>query len=284
MTEQWIGGGLGFDPVLLHDLGARNPAMSMSVAGWSALTGVSNHLGPGYTVGLSKWEGWSGGTSIVTDSQQSPTGDGTLDGSGAFGGHTYTFSGRVHADPRTRESTSLEDAEDALCSVLTGTVRKGVLRVTSGARGLVRETDVRLASSTPDFTPITPWVATWSLYLYAADPLRYGVEATTIPRGQTVTVPNVGTAMSRPLVDLYGPLTNPTITAGGNTLTLTVNIPAGTVLTVDMRRRVVRNAAGSKTFTPVSGYWHHVNPGGAAFTLGGTGSGYAVMRRSSAWM
>lgn len=282
MADQWIGGGAGFDPVLLPGAGLP-AAATVTVGGWSASSGAVAPRGPGFEVTLSDWQGWVDGWSIETDSAQSPTGDGTLDGSGTFGGRTVTLTGRVLADSRIREAAAMFDAGDSLASVLSGVTRRGILQVTEPSRGLTRECDVRLAQA-PDFTPITPWVATWSLYLYAADPLRYGVEATTIPRGQTVTVPNVGTAMSRPLVDLYGPLTNPTITAGGNTLTLTVNISAGTVLTVDMRRRVVRNAAGSKTFTPVSGYWHHVNPGGAEFTLGGTGSGYAVMRRSSAWM
>lgn len=284
MTEQWIGGGAGFDPVLIRGSGETLPAMAVEVGGWSARTGVTSHQGPGYTVGLSKWDGWSGGTAIVTDSAPSPTGDGTLDGSGTFGGRTFTFSGRVHADPQTRAMSVLEDAEDDLAAVLTGVVRRGALRVTSGGRGLVREADVRLASSTPDFTPITPWVATWSLYLSAPDPLRYGVGAMRINRGQTVRVENRGTAMSRPMVDLFGPLTNPTISYYGGTLRLTLDLPAGSAVTVDMRRRVVLNQQGGKTFTPTAGGWPHILPGGGDITLGGTGTGYAYVRRASAWM
>lgn len=284
MTDMWIGGGAGHRPVRVPPRPPIADAVRVTIGDWTASSRERVPLDGGHVFELESWSGWWGGRGAVTDSQQSPTGDGTLDGSGTFGGRTITLNGMVLANAEASTMAALHEAGDVFSAVLAGTSRRATLRVDEEMLGMTRECDVRLASAAPDFD-IDGWgTATWGLYLYAPDPLRYGVGATRINCGTTVRVENRGTAMSRPMVDLFGPLTNPVIASGGASLRLTLTIPAGSAVTVDMRRRVVLNQAGGKTFTPAAGNWLHVDPGGADVSLGGGGSGYAYVRRASAWM
>lgn len=284
MTDMWLPGGGGFGPTQIRPEPPIADAVTVTIDGWSTTSRADVPSDGGFAFELDSWSGWWGGRTPTTDTQQSPTGDGTLDGSGTFSGRTITLNGQVLANRDASTMAALHAAGDVFSAVLAGETRTGTLRVEERMLGLTRECDVRLAGTTPDFGIVAWGLASWGLYLYAPDPLRYGVGATRINRGQTVRVENRGTAMSRPMVDLFGPLTNPTISYYGGTLRLTLDLPAGSAVTVDMRRRVVLNQQGGKTFTPTAGGWPHVLPGGGDITLGGTGTGYAYVRRASAWM
>lgn len=279
MADIWTGGGFGFPPALVRQgCNAPGPSVQISVDGWTAASDAKAPRDGSWVATLARWSGWTGGWSVQTDEEQSPTGDGTLAGVGVFGARTITVGGLILASTHARDYAAMNEAYDRLAATLAGARRKAVLTVTEN--GVSRECDVRLSQAPDADEQPLPWAGSWSLYLRADDPLRYGVEATTVTGSGFV--PNRGTAISRPLVDLHGPMTDPTITAGGNTWRAKASIPAGQYLTVDMRRRVVLDSNGRKTFTPTSGYWHHVDPGGATFKIGGGGK--AVFRRSSAWM
>lgn len=281
MVDQWIGGGVGFPAALLHGVTTPPAGITVSLPGWEAKSSFRTPRDGTWAAKLSKWSGWWGGSSVVVDSIQSPTGDGIIEGPVDLGPLTITLSGTVRSDPRSSDPSALYAAGDSLAGVLKRGVRHGELVVAEGSADRRRVVGVRLAQ-TSDFELITPWVATWAIYLTAADPLRYGIEETIIRPGQSVRVPNAGNIISRPIVDFVGPLSAPTLRANGGTFTLGADVAAGSTLTADMRQRIVW-LNGNRTFTPARGFWQNVPEGGTDYTLGGTGSGYARVRRSSAW-
>lgn len=284
MPDQWIGGGFGFRPHRAPG-GAQDvpDGVTVSLNGFTARAASVPPVNGDVEVTLALWTGWVGGKSVTTDSQPAPSGDGTLDGPPAFGGKTITLSGLVLGDYASRSSEGIDRVGEQLSGLLSGSVRTAEMRVTQPSLGLTRIIGVRSAQD-PDFEALMPWVARWSLYLHAEDPLRYEVGSLRWGIGETVTVTNRGNAISRPMLDFYGPLVNPWFEAGGNRFSLRTTIPAGQVLTANCRtRRVTRNDL--QTFTPVTAAWHHVQPGKTPFTFGAdSGTGRGEMRRFSAWM
>lgn len=283
MADVWIPGGYGFPPTHVGGRAPMDDAVTIEVDGWEASSRAVIPRDGTWVSELEDWSGWVGGWSIETATEQSPTGDGVLAGSGTHGARTITLTGMVLADYRHASTTVVHEAGDQIAAILSGETRKAPLRVTEHMLGLTRECDVRLAQA-PDYTMHSPNAATWTLYLVADDPLRYGTETQRLTLGKATTVTNGGRVLSRPLIDIHGPITNPTITAGGNALTAVVTVAAGEKVTLDTRRRVLLNSSGRKMWDAVTGYWHHLRPGDTSVTLSGSGTGYAVVRRASAWM
>lgn len=235
---------------------------------------------------LTGFTGWWGGYSIKTDSEDSPTGDGSLDGSGRLGAKTIGVVGKMRAlgFPTEADATAaLYERLDYLSALLAAEVRTADLVVTEGQRGLTRKVNVRLAQD-PDHTWVNPYTVNWTLNLHAADPIRYDNERTPFQRGQSLVVTNRGTVMTRPLLDYWGPLVNPWFEKDGLRMTLLTTIPAGVALTADARRRRVTNQ-DIQTFTPTTAQWPNVRPGPATFSFGAdSGTGYGVLRQVSGWM
>lgn len=204
-------------------------------------------------------DGWWEGPEIRADEMPIPGRDGEHEGQVLFGARPISVRGAIYMP--TRERLIREMSRYA--SVLAGRTRYGVLTVEESELGLSRQCRVRLAQPTvvvPDGDRYASVL--WSLR--AADPVRY--EATprylTLQIGRTADgiIENVGNAGVPLTVQLFGPMTKPSVWIDGVKWTLDYTIAAGASVIAYFNDREVWSGSSSLRYFQ-SGPWPPMKPG-----------------------
>lgn len=215
---------------------------------------------------LTDYKGWQGAPAPRTNVVDREQSDGVYDGPVWQPGRQITLEGKVVCP----SNLVMHKAFDVIGAVLVSGSRTATLTVVEPH--VTRIATVRRDAETL-IDPVGNTDATFSMILYAPDPNRYGsvlqtgsatlYQASTgrayplaFPRAYgsasassgTVTVTNNGNVMTYPIITISanaGPMVNPSVTLiGGLTLTFTLTLNAGDVLTIDTgQRSVLLNAA-----------------------------------------
>jgi hypothetical protein len=254
-------------------------------------------------------EGWWESAPIATSIVDRPLDHGGFDGPSFYRPRVITVNG-IAVSPDL--ATNLR-ARDIVASVCADPSVLYPLVVTEPGRPS-RRCMVRM-SSAAKARDVTDTICEWSLIFVAPDPRRYDNTETVIvlspPTGaaggitvpltvpfsisttgmstSSATVTNAGTIATRPVVEFAGPLVDPQIAnvGAGKSLSMTITLAAGDVLTADFdRRTLLLNGSASRSSTlTASAAWWELAPGGndLAFTAGG-GNGTATVRYRSAWL
>lgn len=269
----------------------------VSVDGWAATTGPVPEVDEfGCVWVLTDLVGWFDGAAPRSVRQPRMFRDGVLRQAPLFEGRTVTMSGTVIAP----DEAALLGALDRILDVLSGDVRIRTLVIDEVVRGVSRQAEVELASGTLT-ARVGKVAATFSLSVFAADPLRYSTELysgstarfqpgegrtydLTFPRaygasGSTGFV-NVSNSSSRavwPVIRLEGPLVNPVVQlVGGPWVGLAMNIVAGEVVVIDMGAATVRIGDASRNgFLMLGSRWFALPKGASQVYLAadsGTGA------------
>ena len=174
-----------------------------------------------------------------------------------------------------------------------------------------RDYQIGVVRRSLEFDHELPTTAEFLLQLVAPDPWIYAQEETsltlTLPTGGGYTVPvtypkvygnatggtgtitNEGTAITKPVVEFHGPLTNPALTneTTGKRIGLTLTLGVGEVVILDMQRRTaIQGTSTNRMGFLSSGYsWWGLPTGPNDLRLSADTyeAGYAVVRARSAW-
>ena len=160
---------------------------------WSGLEFSSLHLhGESPQWGLETTDWWHGAT-LATDTIDAPRG--VLPLTERYAARTVTWTGAID----THSTESLLDAMLAL-----QTARGNRIRVWEGVTGLYREAPCRPVQAQVD--PVGDKSAVYTVTVQLDDPLLQSVDD--LAMNPSVTVKNVGTTASYPVVTLNGPTTS----------------------------------------------------------------------------
>jgi hypothetical protein len=196
--------------------------------------------------------------------------------------------------------------------VLSGPLRRGLLVVDEQWIPLTREIEVRLGGAILTARQ-GPVLASWSLVLYAADPLRYGVSGRSelldpfapgagrtyslvpprtygaIGHDGRATVHNDGNAATPLVVTFFGPSKNPNLQiVGGPKVQMAMTLLAGEQVVVDSGRRTViyNGSASRRQFLTGDSRWQHLPPGDSelfySVAVGG-GNGQCLVSWRDGW-
>jgi hypothetical protein len=243
------------------------PIQSVEVNGWIAY----DHPDPPADQDGNIWvwetiSGWFGNLPVRGASIDRPMMDGAYDGPAPFGGRTIEVGGTLVAPTRA----ALQHGLDKLAGVLARNIRRAQFTVDEGVVGLIREASVRLGGPTM-IERTGPISATWSLSLFAADPLRYsqqshsyGLYPATEGQGRVydlihdrhygpigssgrARIWNAGNASVAPVITFIGPSTNPRLRIiDGDKIQLAMDIPDGKRVIVDCYSRTITMDGVSK--------------------------------------
>jgi hypothetical protein len=237
---------------------------------------------------------------------------GVVAGVDLYGGRAVTLTITVSADAG---STQFASAVDALATAFAApqaqenALTVQIPGVSGGARVrlLVRPRKVALPLPAEYFVGVAQAV----VELFATDPLKYSDAATTItvtvsasPGGfvwpltwplvwagshsSSVVVTNSGNAPTSPLVRLWGPLTNPSITnvTTGRTVSLTLTIVTGDYVDIDFAARTVLLNGTANRYPDLNlAQWWTLAPGNSSIALtADLGAGSADIVYRSAWL
>ena len=259
---------------------------------------------------LTNLEGWFGGVDVRGAPVDRPMVDGSFDGPAPMGSRTVTVEGTVTAPDRA----ALHGALDKAAAVLIGRARRtGLLVVAEDASvgGLGRQALVRLGGATM-IKRTAPTTADFSFSLFAADPLRYDVNRSSVTLARFVAgggrrypfrpprnygaagssgtgwVNNAGTADTWPTVTFTGPTVNPSLTADdGRALAVNLALGAGEQLVLDAAARTVMQGGSSRRqYLRSSSRWFEL-PAGRSVAVrfnADAGTGSATVSYRSAWV
>lgn len=250
----------------------QDPCMIVTIGGVEA---VSN--GPTLGYGLISIDGWEGGAPATGGPVPYEMGDGAIRGDVFYGPRTLIIEGDIVAV----DHQDLVDKIGALSSL----GRYETLTVDEEYHlGWVRQVEVtRLRPVQITTHGLTE--ASWTMTLETVDWRRVEPDLQTaviVPGGTPVR--NLGTAPAALTLHMVGPLTNPGITWYQNAWQYSGTVPAGTTISVDMERRVVRNpATTAHSRRLASGSWLSPMPGLTTVWRTGSGSGTITARWRSSW-
>lgn len=236
--------------------------------------------GSGAEFTLSSWDGWTNGPDVRGGATAWESADGGIAGDVYLSGRNLVFEGLI----KGRSGSHLWELQEELGSVLTRE-RWGTLRVDEEHLGLSRQIEVARGGR-PTITPLTQQVARYQVQFQSYSPLRVGVDeqSATITPGAGTQVRNIGTMDANLYATLYGPLTDPAVTAGDTTWRYQSTIPAGERRVVDFtRRRVVDPETGANSRLLATHGWPSIPPGESRLSLGGTGTGRGEFSWRSTW-
>lgn len=223
-------------------------------------------------------DGWQR-VPVRLDPIERPFAHGDFDDVGWYGPRAVTLAGRL--DCPTEDS--LEAARDDLYD-LTDSLDSDLLLISRGRQALVRLAG-ELLTSRPN-----PRTLRFSVALKAADPRKYGVTARslTLSVGGSAVAANAGRFRegAPTLVTFTGPLTNPVLTVGTQTLGLTGTLASGASVLVDSREDSVLYATGISAYSLIaSGSTFPSLPPAASTTvsLAGSGAGSARLQWRDTW-
>lgn len=230
---------------------------------------------------LSTLEGWWNAPDVRAESMPKPDADGDHEGQVLLGPRPLHLGGLIVAPSRP---VLLEEME-RFGSILTAAPRFGTLVVTEQERGLARQCQVRRVQA-PDVVPVSSRVAKWSWYLRAADPMRYSAEERqqVVQLGVDQPIQNAGTDPVPFLLDLRGPLTNPSFWIDGAQWRLNQTIPTGVTAIAYWSEREVFSGSTSLRFYQ-QGPWPLLKPGVTQVGLSAqSGTGSALVRWRHGWL
>ena len=138
-------------------------------------------------------------------------------------------------------------------------------------------------------------VKTYQVGLTAADPRIYAttplVATQPLSSGSASLVcANAGSASTSPLVTISGPFTNPTLTKGSLSMSLTSTMVAGQSVTIDFANRTIVNQAGASIYSVLNyttSQWFDLAPGSSTIVATVTGATAATIINASwrsAWI
>ena len=229
---------------------------------------------------MSPVDGWANGTDSDTTTGGWEDADGGPVPDIRWAPRTLTIDGDILA----RSHADLAEAMEEVGQVLTRPRRDLLVVDESVHLGLVRQIEVH-RTRRPIITQVSPTYAVFTLMVEAPEWERVGVDAqsATVTTGG-VACQNIGTADAAVTATLTGPLTNPGLSWAGGTWQYEGVIPAGRTLTVDMRRRRVRDLATAVHYRQnAAGSWLNLPPGTTTVTRTGTGSGSIRLDWRSTW-
>jgi hypothetical protein len=208
---------------------------SITVDGWTCWDYVDPQTdGMGNIWVWEKISGWFGGLDVRANPIDRPMLDGAYDGPAMFSGREVEVSGTLVAPDRA----TLQHGLDELARVLAGPKRVDQMVVNEAQRNVARTSDVRLGGPTL-ITRTGPYTAEWSIKLFAADPLRYGMDSNSLiiyPYSQGIgrvydlvpnrvygsmgssgrgRINNLGNATTPLEIKFDGPTTNPQLRISG---------------------------------------------------------------------
>lgn len=258
----------------------------MSICGWlhpepciiveiGGIEILSSGAGEGYR--LTGISGWEGGAPATGGPVPYEAGDGAIRGDVFYGPRTIVLEGSIRARTHADLSEMIAD--------LSSLGRYETLKVDEEFHlGWVRQVEVTRLRPV-EITPRGPKSAIFTMTLETVDWRRVEPNLQTaliVPGGTPVR--NLGTAPSALTLHMVGPLTNPGITWYQNAWQYSGSIPAGTTISVDMERRVVRNpATTAHSRRLASGSWLSPMPGLTTVWRTGSGSGTITARWRSSW-
>lgn len=254
-----------------------DPCVTVTLPGGIEMQADPSGADAEYT--LAAWDGWRSGPEIRGGAVPWENADHGVWGDIYFQGLSIQLEGLV----KGQSANHYAELEAELGAVLTRP-RVGLMRVDEEHLGLSRQIEVARGGR-PSLTQLTDRVGRYSVQLQSASSLKLGVDqqsATITASG--VQLRNAGTADAPLVVDLNGPLTRPGLSWPGGAWSYEGSVPAGSVLRVDMERRIVRDvnsAAHSRNLA--AGTWLSVPPGDTLVKRTGTGSGNITARWRSAW-
>lgn len=225
-------------------------------------------------------DGWWDGVERRSETLPRPDADGLHQGPVYLGARPIAVTGSIYA----RDRRTLLEAMEAYGSPLMSGNRLGLFTVAEPERGLTRQAQVSVSSAT--VTPRSDRFADVSWVLRAVDPIRYDVTETRvdIPHGATVDAVLAGNTAVPFLLDLIGPLTNPSVWIDGAQWKLNRTIPAGTTVIAYWADLEVMSGSTSLAHYQ-QGPWPWLKPGKTPVGLSAdAGTGSARIRGRSGWL
>ena len=225
------------------------------------------------------------------------------------GGRVITMDGRLHGSDsnypvlRQRFIAATSNKRD-----VDGTVFPRMLKLYD-LDG--RDYQVGVIRRKLDFAHELPTTSEWRLELFASDPWIYSQDTVsttlTLPTGGGFTVPvtvpihfgnatggsatvtNEGTAITKPVIELHGPLTNPVVTneTTGRRIGLNLTLLTGETVVIDLKARTaIQGGATNRMGSLASGFtWWGLPTGPNTLRLAADTyeAGYAIVTFHSAW-
>lgn len=258
----------------------RHPA-TVSLSDWSCADGNS-HVpdDDGNVWVLQVLDGWWGGVDVRASAVERPLSDGDYDGVLTFGSRSVAVEGKLIAS----SVDGLLRGMDRFAAILTGSERRCAMIVVERDGTLSRQSIVRLGGPSV-IKRSGRTLADFSLSLYAADPLRYGVVDIVTTVDDDTDVVSSGDAASYAVVTFAGPLTNPVLSWSADRLALTLTLAVGEQAVVDCSQRsALLGAQSIRQYVTPDSRWVKISGGttSLAFTKD-SGAGTCTVTWREAW-
>lgn len=250
-----------------------------TVDGWTGYSGPPTPDEQGVEWVVNDSQGWHGSTDVRTVDDDRPRADGGLDGESFRRPRLVTITGSLKAP----DGPSFVDAKERLASLMSDGTALYPLQVTE--EGVTRQVMARLAEDV-EIRKISQLFARFSITVRAPDHRKYGDESilqTGLPEAvQGLAMPmvmddlvgvtfqaggedgsllavNAGRAVTHPLLEFVGPVTDPRVQSAttGRTLAFDIDLGVGQVLAIDCAAGTVLLDGATDmrvALTPASGF------------------------------